>query len=234
MSTLDDIHHNATQSQRTVAFFDMDKTILAVNSAKLWAMYMWRTKQIRTRDLLKSMSWLARYRMAMVDIEKVTEEVSHHIVGKSEADMAALVRQWYAQEVRQYIIPEVAQLIRSHQQKDHLVVLLTAASPYISAPLSEELALDDFLCTQFEIADGVFTGQLIRPVCYGEGKIFWAKQWCAERDVSMADAYFYTDSFTDLPMLEQVSNPVVINPDGRLRRWATQNDVPVFDYAHQP
>ena len=98
-----------------------------------------------------------------------------------------------------------------------------------AAPLSEELGLDDYICTRFEVdAGGCLTGELVRPLCYGAGKVTLAQRWADERGLSLDHAYFYTDSYTDLPMLQRVGRPVVVNPDPRLKRHARRHGIPTL------
>ncbi len=212
-----------------IAFFDMDLTLIGVNSAQLWAMHLWRTGGLSTSQLMRSFGWLARYKMALIDIEQVTSMASRHVAGQPEGLMIRQMRRWYEAEVRQHILPHMAAQVKSHQARGHHTVLLTASSPYLSAPLSEELALDDYICTRFEVdAGGCLTGELVRPLCYGQGKVTLAQRWAKERGLSLELAYFYTDSYTDLPMLQRVGRPVVVNPDPRLKRHARRHGIPTL------
>ena len=77
------------------------------------------------------------------------------------------------------------------------------------------------MCTRFEVhADGNFAGRHVAPACYGRGKVHWAERFAAEHGVDLDGSWFYTDSYSDLPMLERVGVRKVINPDTRLLRHA--------------
>ena len=76
--------------------------------------------------------------------------------------------------------------------------------------------------------DGRFTGEAVRPVCYGAGKIYWAERFAQRHGIDLERSYFYTDSITDLPVLERVGEPRVVNPDPRLRRAAVRRGWPVM------
>jgi phosphoserine phosphatase len=84
-----------------------------------------------------------------------------------------------------------------------------------------------YVCTYLEAEDGRLTGRIVPPVCYGPGKVVWAERFAAEHRVDLSASYFYTDSITDLPLLEQVGHPVAVNPDPRLRRLARRQGWPV-------
>ena len=155
--------------QKSVAFFDMDGTILAVNSARLWAQLMWKRGEISTWTLARSMTWLARYKLALVEMEDMTEALSSHVRGLNESDMRVVTEQWYRDEVRAYVIPQVVDAIRGHRAAGEEVVVLTAAGPYLAWALARDLEMDDVICTTLEVgSDGRFTGKLDRPLCYGE------------------------------------------------------------------
>ena len=81
------------------------------------------------------------------------------------------------------------------------------------------------------VSDGKFDGTHQRPACYGPGKVHWAEAFAAANDVDLARSFFYTDSYTDLPMLERVGKPVVVNPDPRLLRTARRRGWPILDWA---
>ena len=87
-------------------------------------------------------------------------------------------------------------------------------------PLAELLGVPDLLCTELEVVDGRLTGRHIAPACAGAGKVVYAERYAAEHGVDLGRSYFYTDSYSDLPMLERVGCPRVVNPDPRLRRRA--------------
>jgi putative phosphoserine phosphatase / 1-acylglycerol-3-phosphate O-acyltransferase len=78
------------------------------------------------------------------------------------------------------------------------------------------------------VRDGRFTGEAVRPVCYGDGKMYWAERFAAAEGLELDQSYFYTDSITDLPVLERVGEPRVVNPDPRLRRLALRRGWPVL------
>jgi len=84
---------------------------------------------------------------------------------------------------------------------------------------------------QYEVNDGRLTGEVIKPLCYGEGKVHYAEVLAAADGIDLDGSWFYTDSFTDLPMLERVGNPRIVNPDPRLRRLARQRDWPILDWS---
>jgi phosphoserine phosphatase len=84
-----------------------------------------------------------------------------------------------------------------------------------------------YVCTHLESREGRLTGEVIPPVCYGQGKVVWAERFATEEEVDLSASYFYTDSISDLPLLERIGQPVAVNPDPRLRRVALNRGWPI-------
>ena len=103
-----------------------------------------------------------------------------------------------------------------------LVALITASPNYTAAELAGHLGMgdEDVMATRFEVVYGRFTGRLLEPMIYGQGKLDAARAYAAAHAVDLRRSYFYTDSIADLPLLEMVGFPVAVNPDRRLRHTA--------------
>lgn len=205
---------------RVAAFFDIDGTVLSVNTAPLYARYMRRHGKARRRDLLRTAFYLLQYRLNLLDIDRALERASGLIAGQSEAEVAAFCEQWYRDVVRAYLVPEMIGCIEHHRRAGHELALLSSSTNYLAQPLARDLGVEHLLVTRLEVVGGCFTGRAIAPVCYGAGKVHWAKAFASEHAIDLAASYFYTDSVTDVPVLELVGHPRVVNPDRLLRREA--------------
>jgi putative phosphoserine phosphatase/1-acylglycerol-3-phosphate O-acyltransferase len=124
--------------------------------------------------------------------------------------------------------------VEEHKAQGHLVAILSSTTNYLAGPLAEDLGIEHLLVSQLVVEDGRFTGAAIHPLCYGDGKIYWARRFAEAHGVDLGASYFYTDSASDLPMLEVVGHPQVVNPDLILRREARRRGWPVLQYRHDP
>jgi len=212
---------------QAAAFFDMDKTVLAVNSGTLWIQHLVTHREITAYDLARALWWLALYQLALVDGEFVTAEVASSVKGQREADMRRVCDRWFAEKVAPHITAGACAAVAEHRAQGHLLADLTTSTPYGSEPLGAHLGIPHVLCTRPEVRDGVFTGAVAGPVCFGRGKVRVAEAFAREHDVDLSASWFYTDSYSDLPMLERVGHPVAVNPDFRLRRHARAHGWPV-------
>ena len=218
------------------AFFDLDGTLLSTSSALLYVKYLRRRPKGPTpfdrmpfRALLKTLWYQALYNANRIDIDRVVGQATNPLAGHAEARMVELCRDWFRETVERFIRPEMPALLDAHRQAGHRVCLLTASTPYVAVPLCERLGIEDWLATRLEVVDGMFTGEPVKPLCFGAGKIHWAAAWARERGIDLARSFFYTDSITDLPMLEAVGSPVLVNPDRRLRREGLRRGWPIHD-----
>src|SRR5438093_5573273 len=187
-----------------------------------------RTGQARRRDMARTLYYLARYRLGLRAAERALGASMAWISGRVEELVQRDCEAWYARTVRPYIYPAMAAAVEAHRRAGHVTAILTSATRYLAEPLAADLGIDHVLFTGLVVRDGLFTGEPVHPVCYGKGKIYWAERFAAAQGVDLARSYFYTDSITDLPLLERVGEPRVVNPDPRLRRTAVRRGWPVL------
>lgn len=211
------------------AFFDMDRTVLRVNSGTHWMRYLRRRGEISRWQFVRAVGWALKYKLAVLDIETLSRRLVMTLCGEDEDEMRQKCRHWFAEEIVHTIAAPAREAIRAHRQRGDRLALLTAATPYIADLVAEALELEGVLCSRLEVERGKFTGRIVEPLCFGDGKVELAQAWAQERGLDLGAATFYTDSYNDLPMLNRVGVPVAVNPDPRLRRvalqrgWAIQN-----------
>jgi HAD superfamily hydrolase (TIGR01490 family) len=210
------------------AFFDIDGTLIARNSAPLYMKHLRATGQARRRDLARTFYYVGRYKLGLLDIERAVAVSLGWIRGRDEAAVRADCDAWYAETVRAYLYPAMAATVEAHRRAGHVLVILTSATRYLAEPIAADLGIDHLLVTQLVVRDGRFTGEAVRPVCYGDGKTYWAERLAAAEGLDLGRSYFYTDSITDLPVLERVGEPRIVNPDPRLGRVAVRRGWPVL------
>jgi len=207
---------------RVAAFFDVDHTLIEVNSGRKYVEHLWKHKEISVADALKAVWWLAQYRLSLLDYDAATKEVVSGYAGQRVSDIQEKIADWFRAEIEPTICKESFERIAWHKERGHVTVMLTSGAVFSTEPLRERLEIDHLLCTQLEVIDGELTGNYFPPACYGAGKLDAARRLAAQEGIDLAQSWFYTDSFSDLPMLEAVAHPIVVNPDPRLRRHSLQ------------
>jgi HAD superfamily hydrolase (TIGR01490 family) len=190
----------------------MDRTLIRRDSASLYIRYQRDIGEATFRDSLQVGWWLLKYTFGVIDAERVAEKALLAYRGKREAWMIERCEGWFAR----YVLEHVCEAGR-----EAVVAIVTGATPYAARPLARELGIDHVICTELEVDEqGCFTGRMRPPMCYGAGKIARLARIAEQQDFLLEQSTFYSDSITDLPLLERVQTPVAINPDARLRRVA--------------
>jgi len=212
---------------RIGAFFDMDKTLIAENSGALYMRWRYEKGELSQRELLSGLAAYLRYKVGWLDINAWTRDAMAQFEGQSERALTREANVWFRERVVPTLYPEALERVRWHQEQGHLVAIVSGATKFVVKPLAAELGIRHILYTRLEVEHGRFTGRVVEPICFEEGKIYWLQQLVDERNIDLAKSYFYTDSVTDLPLLELVGHPVVTNPDPRLYRIAAQRRWPV-------
>jgi len=218
---------------RPAAFFDLDGTLLAANSARLWLWRERRRGRITTAQTVRAAGLLVAYNLGVVDMVAAMREALQTVRGEREETVREWTREWFeAEVVPRHEAPGARPTIEAHRARGHALVLLTSSSPYESELAARYFGLDDFRCTRYALdREGRFTGEPVLPVCYGEGKVRHAEACAAELGLDLDRSYFYSDSNTDLPMLRRVPYPRAVNPDLRLRWEAHRRGWPVLDWS---
>ncbi len=208
---------------RIGALFDLDKTLLDTSSGQLYARYLYRYGKMSRAQVLRVAWWGILSRLGILDMQNLIPRLLAGAAGDDEAEMRRLCDRWFAEDVVLHVAEEGQRCVAEHQAQGHVVAIVSASTQYVVEPMAAYMGIDgQFVCTHLENKDGRLSGQVIPPVCYGTGKVVWAERFAAEYDVDLAESHFYTDSISDLPLLERVAHPVAVNPDPRLRRLATR------------
>lgn len=215
-----------------IAFFDLDNTLLATNSGKLWVQRELALGHITRFQALRAMAWMAQYHLGFARLESAVERAIAMLEGMPEAELRGRSDTFYEQFVRKLYRPGGLDALRRHRAHGHRLVLLTSSSHYLAERVAAELSLDAVLCNRFEVdARGLHTGRSIGAVCFGEGKLRHAEVHAAQTGEPLGASWFYTDSYSDLPVLERVGHPVAVNPDRRLRRLAARRGWEIADWG---
>jgi len=209
-----------------IAFFDMDYTTLDDSSGLLYVKYLRRQKRIGRRALLRIAWWTLLYKVSAIDVNSAVPKMLSYAEHQSAARLMAESYAWFDETLRAHIAPRAVDKIDFHRQQGHRVVLISASTQFAVQPVAEYLRLD-FLCTRLIDRDDELTGQVVDPPCYGAGKVVWARRYADEQGARLSDAYLYTDSHSDRPLLDAVGHPIAVNPDARLKRLARQRGWPI-------
>jgi HAD superfamily hydrolase (TIGR01490 family) len=213
-----------------VAFFDLDKTIIAKSSTLAFTRPMFRAGLLSGKTLAKAGIAQAYYQAFGADedqLDRVKGELSAMTKGWDRAEIEALVTETVDEVVTPLVYAEALAIIEEHRDEGRRVVVISASPEEIVRPLCRHLGIEDVIATRSEVdEEGRYTGE-IELYAFGPGKAEAMRAMATEEGIDLQASYAYSDSFTDLPMLEAVGHPVVVNPDSELRKIAEERDWPI-------
>jgi HAD superfamily hydrolase (TIGR01490 family) len=216
----------------TIAFFDFDKTLIAINSGSLWVQRELKYGFLSWWDALQASMWILQYQIGFVDLDKGVRRIIGSLAGSREEELRARVEGFYAEQVRGLYRPGARPVVEEHRKSGDKLVLLTSTSIYMAEAVARELGFEDSLCNRFEVDEqGVYTGRPLGEICFGKGKLTLARAYAEQHGVDLQACSFYTDSIADSCVLEAVGRPVAVNPDPRLKRLARTRGWPVADWG---
>jgi len=218
-------------THKAAAFFDLDRTLIKENSALLYTRYEYALGRIGILDFIKSAWWLGLYHLNLLNINKAYSKAVSTYKGQSERELMAHIRRFFVEKVDKRLLPGAQATLCAHRSEGHELVLITNGSSYQAQLATQSWRLDYALANSFLTDEsGLLTGDFCAPLCYGQGKVERAERWARTHEVSLEHSYFYSDSYSDLPLLERVGHPRVVNPDPKLRRLAQRRQWPVMNW----
>jgi HAD superfamily hydrolase (TIGR01490 family) len=224
-----------TQVQTTAAFFDLDRTLIAGSSAFVFARAAYDAGHIRPQDFAGDALKALKFRFFGSSDESSTsvrERILAAAGGIKQVDLLAL-NEMVLPELLGLIRPEERALLEQHTTAGRETWIVSASPIEIVEPLAIALGMTGGIGTVGEVDNGVYTGRLAGPFCYGEGKAEAITSLAAQRNIDLATSWSYSDSMSDIPMMELVGNAVAVNPDAQLAALARSRGWPVVIFAQR-
>lgn len=218
---------------RAAAFFDLDKTILAKSSALAFARPFYRGGLIGRSDVIRSAYAQFIFLASGADhdqMETMRRYMSSLVTGWDVAKVREIVAETIDDIIDPAIYDEAVALIEGHRAAGRDIVIISSSGTEVVEPIGARLGADIAVGTQLAIDNGKYTGEILF-YAYGEAKADAVRDLAQERGYELGACFAYTDSVTDLPMLDAVGHPTAVNPDSELRRIASERGWPVVDFV---
>lgn len=203
-----------------IAFFDVDDTLLRGSSGVMMGRHLLIDKGERV-DASYAWAILKAYiqsKAGTIEYDELISRGMEKVAGRSQAEIEHMGQEIFDRYMSRAIYRGGLREIRMHQRKNNRVVLLTASLMPLIETLGEFLGVDDAIATKLIFENGMATGEVERPYCYEDGKRELAMEYADRYDVPLSRCWFYSDSVSDLPLMEACGHPVPTNPDPVLRR----------------
>ena len=213
-----------------VAFFDLDHTLLDGSNGNIYAVQMAKEGYMPYRSLFWVGWYTFLYKINRLPRREVYRRVLDIMGRYTVLDMIGMMDRGF----ERYILPRLykggALLIEEHKRRGHLTVIATAAGEYIAERVRAQLGADDTIATTTPIKGDHMSSEIEVPTSFMEGKLEMAVEFCRRHGARLEDCYFYSDSASDMPLLEAVGHPVMVNPQLRLRFAARGKGWPVIRF----
>lgn len=214
----------------TLAIFDLDHTLINGDSDHLWGEYMVE-KGIVDKQAYRQRNdvFYQDYQRGTLDNDEylafALEPLTHYSIDKLHAWRADYVEKW----IRPLIAPGTSRLLDEHRERNHHLMIISATNLFVSEPIAHMLGVTTILATEPEIIANRYSGRFLGTPTYQQGKVTVLREWIASNNHDLVGAYFYSDSLNDLALLEQVDNPVTVNPDDDLKAIAEARAWKIID-----
>ena len=221
------------RGSRVGAFFDLDRTLLEGFSAYPYLGERLRRGAMSPREMLANLGAMVDYKRGRTGFSGVVGRTTEPLRGLAESVLEELGEDVFRKHLLGRIYPEARALVQAHRDRGHTLAIVSSATRYQIEPVARYLGIEHVLCTRLEVEDGVLTGKVVRPTCYGEGKATAARKLASSVGLDLSASHFYTDAAEDLPLLEIVGHPHVLNPDAKLAALARERGWPVQRFVRR-
>ena len=226
----------AAVRRRGVAFFDLDHTIIDVNSSWLWVKSEINSGRVGVSLIGTAVYWFSRYAFGYGDgAETAGKDAASLYKGESEQSFRERITNFFRMELAHRIRPGFKRVLDAHKENGERCVMCTSTWQHPAAVGAEIYGLEtgesNVVSSIMGVDDEGRMDGTIRVVAYGDGKYETTKRWCDKNGIDLKDCYFYTDSMSDVKLLENVGYPVCVNPDSRLKKHATERGWPTVDWG---
>ena len=212
-----------------LAIFDLDNTLLAGDSDYLWGQYL-VDKRIVDADNYEQENrrFYREYREGRLDILEFMAFSLRPLAAHRLPQLHAWRQEFVDLVIRPIITVDAVNLVERHRERGDILLVITATNRFVTEPIVQCFGIASLLATEPEQDGSGYTGRVVGTPCFQEGKVARLNEWLAETGHDVEGATFYSDSHNDLPLLNAVDHPTVVDPDDRLRTHAMENGWPII------
>ena len=204
--------------------FDLDNTLLAGDSDRNWGIFLAEKKVVDSSYLDESEKFYNNYYEGSLDIDGFLSFCLRPLIDNDMSYLLKLRQQFIDEKIKPIMTQTGKKLIDESQAEGKTVIIATATNDFVTRPIADLFNVDTLIATEFEIQNNNFTGKVLGEPCFRDGKLNKVKKWINENNYDLSKTSFYSDSFNDLPLLEQVKYPVIVDGDDKLVEIGKNNN----------
>lgn len=207
----------------TLAIFDLDGTLLNGDSDYTWGQFLVEKGLVDTQVYKEANDkFFKQYQSGTLDIYEYLAFSLAPLTQFSNAELTALHQTFMQEKIQPMMQKKASELLKHHKDQGHFLLMITATNQFVTGPIGDALGMDHIIAPVPEIINGQYTGKVAGIPSFQEGKVTRLNDWLAETGHSMEGSYFYSDSRNDLPLLELVAHPIVVDGDEILTNIAQE------------
>ena len=196
--------------------FDLDNTLLAGDSDRNWGIFLAEQKVVKSSYLDESEKFYNNYYDGSLDIDGFLSFCLKPLIENDMSYLLELRKQFIEDKIKPIITEPGREIINQAIEDGKTVIIATATNDFVTRPIADLFNVRTLIATEFEVINQKFTGKVLNTPCFREGKVNKVKKWVDNNNFDLSKASFYSDSFNDLPLLEKVKNPVIVDGDDKL------------------
>jgi len=215
-----------------LALFDLDNTLLTSDSDFEWSQFLIEKKVLDRKEYeSRNLEFYEQYKSGTLDINQFLDFQLQPLSLHPRTQLDDWHNEFMAKKIISQIAPGAYKLINEHMLGGDLCIIITATNRFVTEPIARILGINNLIATEPGQENGEFTGQVSGTPCFREGKITRLEDWMDEHNLtwlSFLESWFYSDSLNDIPLLKKVTNPVAVDPDSTLEKYAKENNWPII------
>lgn len=205
----------------TLAIFDLDNTLIADDSDFLWGQFLVEQGIVdRTIYERVNAQFYEDYQQGNLDMIAFLRFALKPLTEHSLDQLHIWREQFLNEVIKPIFLLKGQALVDKHRAKDHTLLVITATNRFITAPIVAMYGIENLIATTPELVNGHYTGEIVGIPSFQAGKVTLLDAWLQKTGETLEGSYFYSDSHNDLPLLQRVENPIVVDPDDKLRQFA--------------
>ena len=204
--------------------FDLDNTLLAGDSDRNWGIFLSEQQIVDSSYLDESERFYNNYYEGSLDIDGFLSFCLRPLVANDMSVLLGLRDQFIEEKIKPIVTKVGKELIDKAHSDGKEVIIATATNDFVTRPIADIFDVSVLIATEFEIKDNAFTGRVVGTPCFRGGKLNKVTKWINDNNFDLSQASFYSDSFNDLPLLEKVKKPVIVDGDDRIREIGKKNN----------
>lgn len=231
-------HTNALCAAPNLALFDLDHTLLPLDSDYAWGQFCVEEGLVEPQEhTARNAAFLQQYQNGTLDIHDYVAFAMGAAAQAGPQEAARLHQKYLHEKILPVITPQALQLVQQHQAAGDVCIMITATNEFVTRDIAKAFGIEHLIAVDLErdSATGHYTNRIAGIPSFQEGKVTRMQMWLSQRGwrwEHIARSTFYSDSINDLPLLERVTHPVATNPDTRLRAIAQQRQWRILDLFH--